>query len=199
MTLSEAEVQGEAEVRPRAGRPRDPACDEAILRATREAFTESGYAGVSVEGIAARAGVGKATIYRRYSTKAHLVVEAIRDGAIVEDHLPDTGNLRADLITMMKPLADHLRGDNAKLLTTFAMERMRHPDLAEEFNRSVIGQKREHMRRLVEAAVERGELRPDADVELVAESLPAFLWHHAVYNLEITADLLDRVLDLALR
>ena len=49
------------------------------------------------------------------------------------------------------------------------------------------------------AAIERGELPPDTDVELIAESLPAFLWHHAVYNLEITADLLDRVLDLALR
>ena len=55
------------------------------------------------------------------------------------------------------------------------------------------------MRRLVEAAIERGELRADADVELVAESLPAFLWHHAVYNLPITDDLLDRVLDVMLR
>ena len=153
---------------------------------------------MSIEGVAARAGVGKATIYRRYARKAQLVVEAVRDGAIVEDQLPDTGDLRADLITMMQPLADHLRGDNAKLLTTFAMERMRHPELAEEFNRSVIGKKREHMRQLVEAAVERGELRPDADVELIAESLPAFLWHHAVYNLAITDDLLDRVLDLML-
>src|SRR5262249_35671789 len=168
-------------------------------RATRDAFTEAGYAGVSVEGIAARAGVGKATIYRRYSSKAHLVVEAIRDGAVIEDHLPDTGDLRADLITMMKPLADHLRGDNAKLLTTFAMERMRHRELAEEFSRSVIGQKREHLRRLVIAAVERGELRADTDVDLVAEALPAFLWHHAVYNLPITDDLLERVLDVVLR
>ena len=167
--------------------------------ATLEAFAEYGYAGVSIEGIAARAGVGKATIYRRYARKAQLVVEAIRDGGVVADHLPDTGDLRADLVTMMQPLADHLRGDQAKLLTTFAMERMRHPELAEEFNRSVIGQKREHIRHLVEAAVERGELPADADVELIAESLPAFLWHHAVYNLEITADLLDRVLDLALR
>ena len=63
----------------------------------------------------------------------------------------------------------------------------------------MIGQKREHMRRLVEAAIERESSRPDADVELIAEAPPAFLWHHAVYNLEITADLLDRVLDLALR
>ena len=80
---------------------------------------------------------------------------------VVEDHLPDTGDLRADLITMMQPLADHLRGDNAKLLTTFAMERMRHPDLAEEFNRSVIGQEaRAHAALGHAAAVERGELRP---------------------------------------
>jgi AcrR family transcriptional regulator len=193
MTISEPEA------RQRAGRPRDPACDEAILRATREVFTDSGYAGVSVEGIAARAGVGKATIYRRYSTKAELVVESIRDAGVVAEYLPDTGDLRADLITMMQPLADHLRGDNAALLTTFAMERMRHPELAEEFNRSVIGKKREHLQRLVENAVARGELRPDADVELIAEALPAFLWHHAVYNLPITHDLLERVLDLALR
>jgi len=192
MTISEPDVR-------RSGRPRDPACDEAILRATREAFAENGYAGVSVEGIAARAGVGKATIYRRYSSKAHLVVEAIRDGAAVEDFLPDTGDLRADLITMMQPLASALRGENAKLLTTFAMERVRHPELAEEFNRSIIGRKREHLRELVVAAAARGELRSDADVDLIAEALPAFLWHHAVYNLAITDDLLERVLDLALR
>ncbi|HMK11445.1 MAG TPA: TetR/AcrR family transcriptional regulator [Acidimicrobiales bacterium] len=189
---------GEADLR-RTGRPRDPACDQAILRATREVFAEEGYAGVSVEGIAARAGVGKATIYRRYSTKAHLVVEAIRDGAAVEDFAPDTGDLRADLLTMMQPLASALRGENAKLLTTFAMERMRNPELAEEFNRSIIGRKREHVRQLVAGAAARGELRPGADVDLIAEALPAFLWHHAVYNLPITDDLLDRVLDLALR
>jgi AcrR family transcriptional regulator len=193
MTVSEPDV------RPRAGRPRDPALDEAILRATREVFAEDGYAGVSVEGIAARAGVGKATIYRRYSSKAHLVVEAIRFATVVEENLVDTGDLRADLISLMEPLADLLRGDEAKLLTTFAMERMRHPDLVEEFNRSVIGKKREHVRRLVEAAVACGQLRPESDVDLIAEAIPAFLWHHAVYNLPITDDLLDRVLDVVLR
>ena len=192
MSVSESDVR-------RTGRPRDPACDEAILRATREVFAEEGYAGVSVEGIAARAGVGKATIYRRYTSKAHLVVEAIRDGAAIEDFAPDTGDLRADLLTMMQPLASALRGENAKLLTTFAMERVRHPDLGEEFNRSIIGRKREHVRALVAAAAARGELRPGADVDLIAEALPAFLWHHAVYNLPITDDLLERVLDLALR
>ena len=75
-------------------------------------------------------GVGKATIYRRYSSKAELVVEAVRCGAQLDDWLPDTGDLRADLTSMMQPLLDRLRGDDAKLLTTFAVERLRDPELA---------------------------------------------------------------------
>ena len=61
----------------RPGRPRDPSRDEAIFAATLALFAEHGYAGVSIEGVAARAGVGKATIYRRYASKAQLVVDAV--------------------------------------------------------------------------------------------------------------------------
>jgi AcrR family transcriptional regulator len=188
----------EEDVRPRAGRPRDPACDAAILQATLEVFTQHGYGGVSMEGVAARAGVGKATIYRRYATKAQLVVEAVRCGVQMDDHLPDTGDLRADLITMMEPLLRRLRGGDGQLLTTFAAERLRNPDLAEEFDRSVIGKKREHLRQLVTAAVDRGDLAGDVDVDLIAEAAPAFLWHHALYGLPMADDLLDRILDLVL-
>jgi len=188
----------EGDVHPRAGRPRDPACDAAILQATLDVFAEEGYAGVSMEGVALRAGVGKATIYRRYSTKAELVVEAVRCGAHMVDHLPDTGDLRADLLSMMRPLVDRLRGDDGKLMTTFAMERFRNPDLADEFDRSVIGTKREHVRKLVTAAIERGDLPADADVELIAETPPALLWHHALYGLPIDDALLERILDLVL-
>ncbi|HEV3227387.1 MAG TPA: TetR/AcrR family transcriptional regulator [Acidimicrobiales bacterium] len=188
----------ESTTRARAGRPRDPACDAAILRATLEAFTEFGYAGVSMEGVAARAGVGKSTLYRRYATKAHLVVEAVRCGAQMDDDLPDTGDLRADLLTMMRPLLARLRSDEGQVLVTFAAERVRNPDLAEEFDRLVIGKKREHLRRLVRDAVERGDLPRDADVDLIAEAPPAYLWHHALYGLPLTDDLLDRILDLVL-
>ena len=103
----------EEDIRVRAGRPRDPACDAAILQAALDIFAEQGYAGVSIDGVAARAGVGKATIYRRYSSKAELVVEAVRCGAQIDDWLPDTGDLRADLTSMMQPLIDRLRGDDA--------------------------------------------------------------------------------------
>jgi AcrR family transcriptional regulator len=188
----------EEDVRARAGRPRDPACDAAILQAALDIFADHGYDAVSMDGVAARAGVGKATIYRRYASKAELVVEAVRCGAQIEDWLPDTGDLRADLRSMMQPLLDRLRGDDAKLLTMFAVERLREPELAEEFDRSVVGKKREHIRHLVVAAIDRGDLPADSDVDLIAEAPAAFLWHHAFYGLPMDDELLGRILDLVL-
>jgi len=181
-----------------AGRPRDPACDEAILRATLDAFEANGYAGVSIEGVATRAGVGKATVYRRFDTKADLVVEAIKRGMQVEDVLPDTGDVRADLVAMMRPLMHHLRGTHGKLLITFAAERVRNPDLAEAFDRSVVGKKRDHMRHLVQSAVARGDLPADTDVDLIAEAGPAYVWHHALYGLPLDDDLPERIVRMIL-
>jgi AcrR family transcriptional regulator len=188
----------EEDVHARPGRPRDPACDAAILQATLDVFAEEGYAGVSIDRVAARAGVGKATIYRRYSSKAELVVEAVRCGAHVDDRLPDTGDLRADLTSMMQPLIDRLRGDDAQLLTTFALERLHDPELNEQFDRLVIGKKREHLRHLVSSAIERGDLPPAVDVDLIAEALPALIWHHALYGLPLDDNLLERILDTVL-
>jgi len=187
-----------ADVRRQAGRPRDPACDEAILRATLDAFAANGYTGLSIEGVAARAGVAKATVYRRFPTKADLVVEAIKAGLQIEDVLPDTGDVRADLVGMMRPLLRHLRGKHGQLLITFAAERVRNPDLAEAFDRSVVGRKREHMRHVVQSAVDRGDLPADADVDLIAEAGPAYVWHHALYGLPLDDDLPERIVGMIL-
>ena len=182
----------------RAGRPRDPACDSAILTATVDIFAEEGYAGLTIEGVATRAGVGKATIYRRFASKAELVVEAVRERACINDHLPDSGDLRADLRSMLGTMVERLRGPDGKLLVTFMGERQRHPDLAAEFERSVVGEKRAHTRQLIRAAITRGELPADTDVELIAESGPALLWHHALNGLPLDADLPDRILAVVL-
>jgi AcrR family transcriptional regulator len=184
--------------RPRPGRRRDPSRDEAIFAATLAVFAEAGYAGVSIEGVAARAGVGKATIYRRYPSKAQLVVEAVRIGACLGDHLPDTGDVRADLAGMLRAMIDRLRSPDGPVLLAFAAERLRHPELAAEFERSVVGAKRAHARRLIEAAVERGDVPPDSDVDLIAEALPALIWHHALHGLPLTDDLPARILELVL-
>lgn len=182
----------------RRGRPRDPARDAAILIATINAFIEDGYTGVSIEGVAARAGVGKATIYRRYASKAELVVEAIRAKACIDDVLPDTGDVRADLQSILEALVERLRGPDGTLLITFLGERLRHADLADEFERSVIGAKRAHIRKLIRAAIRRRDLPADSDIELIAEAGPALLWHHALHGLPLSDDLPERILTLVL-
>jgi AcrR family transcriptional regulator len=179
----------------RPGRPRDPSRDEAIFAATLALFAEQGYAGVSVEGVAARAGVGKATIYRRYASKAQLLVDAVHVCAGPKYPLPDTGDLRADLTTMLEGLMEQLRSDMGPVLVAFAAERARYPALDEEFKRAVIGAKRAHVRHLLASAVERGELPADADIEVIAEAGPALLWHHALNSLPLTDDLPRRIID----
>lgn len=179
----------------RPGRQRDPACDQAILDAALAAFVEYGFGGMSIEGVAARAGVAKATVYRRYSSKARLLVDAMRHRLCLPDHLPETGDLRADLLGMMEPLVDRLRGDDGPMLVAFMTERFREPELAAEFDRSVVGEKRVHLRRLVQNAVDRGELDADTDVELLAETAPAIIWHHALNHHALPPDIVERIVD----
>jgi AcrR family transcriptional regulator len=181
--------------KPRPGRRRDPACDEAILDAALAALVDDGYRRMSIEGVAARAGVGKATIYRRYPSKAKLVVDAVRHRLHLVELLPDTGNLRADLLAMLEPLVDRLRGHDGPILVAFMTERLREPELAAEYDRSVIGRKRIHMRKLITDAVERGDLRPDTDVDLLAETAPALVWHHVLNNHPVGPDLATRIVD----
>lgn len=185
--------------RPRPGRRRDPGLDEIILEAALAEFVEKGYRSTSIEGIAARAGVGKATIYRRYPTKASLIVDALRARLRLVDVLPDTGDLRADLIAMATPLVERLCGSDGPTLVAFMAERLREPELAAEFDRSVIGHKRVHLRKLVRDAVERGDLAPDTDVDVVAEMVPAIVWHHALNHLPLDRGLPERVVDEVIR
>ena len=186
------------DARPRPGRRRDPACDDAIHAATLAELVENGYGSLSIERVAARAGVGKATIYRRYPNKAELVVEAVRIGACIDDHLPDTGDLRADLISILRSMVERLRGPDGKVLLAFAAERTRHPELADAFERGVIGNKRRHVRGLLQRAVDRGELPADSDIDLIAESGPALVWHHALYDLPLDDGLPGRIIELVL-
>lgn len=179
----------------RAGRRRDPEVDAAILDAALELFQQDGYRGVTIEGVAARAGVGKASVYRRYPTRAALVVHAARERLCLIHDLVDTGDLRADLLALILPLIDRLSGPQGPMLTAFMCERTRDAELSAEWERSVIGRKREHVRALIVAAIDRGDLPPDTDVELTAELPSAVIWHHALNGLPVDRALADRILD----
>lgn len=191
MTLTEPPV--------RPGRRRDPDLDVAILDAALALFAEHGYDGVTIEGTAARAGVGKATVYRRYPTRAALLVDAARERLCLLHPLVDTGDLRADWRALIQPLVDRLRGPDGPMLVAFNLARQREPELAAEWERSVVGAKREHVRTLLRKAIERGELAADSDVELLGEIPSAVVWHHALNALPLDDVLVERLLDLVTR
>src|SRR5260370_11663714 len=94
----------------RRGRPRDPAVDEAILAAAIDLLAEAGYARLTMDQVAARAGVGKASLYLRWPNKVALVAEAIQHRSAVVPEVPDTGSLREDMLAFLLGL---LRGRSA--------------------------------------------------------------------------------------
>ncbi|MGI8755958.1 MAG: TetR-like C-terminal domain-containing protein [Acidimicrobiales bacterium] len=161
----------------RAGRPRSTRVDQAIQDATLELLVELGYGGMTIEGIAARAAVGKAAIYRRWATKAELVVDSLRTHDGLQVPLPDTGDVRADVEVMLGALQKAMAGDGGPVLAAFVAEKFRHPELRAEFDRVFVAERRRHLRYLVATAVERRELPPETDIELVAETGPALLCH----------------------
>jgi AcrR family transcriptional regulator len=146
------------------GRPRSDRIHEAILDATLELLREAGFSGLAIESVATRAGVGKATIYRRWTSKVPLVIEAMQ--RIPEIPTPDTGSIADDLTEVLRSSIDVLRSTPlAHVLPSLVGERNRDPELSEALD-GFVAERRKPLLRMLERAVERGELPPDADLEL---------------------------------
>jgi AcrR family transcriptional regulator len=167
-------VAGGAVVRP--GRPRDPEVDEAILSTALRMLAEAGYARLTMDAVAARAGVGKASLYRRFPTKERLVLEAIRHRHEHErPGVPDTRSLHRDVLGYLRALIRH-RQEQAEGLQAVASEVLVNPELRAEFRHQVAEGLLAGFRVIVGRAVARGELPPGTDVELLA-MLPLALLH----------------------
>lgn len=182
-----------------AGRPRSAETERAILDAAIDLLVEVGFGGMSMEALATRAGVGKAAIYRRWSSKEQVVVESLRCHALCAIPLLDTGDLRADLLAMLEGLRSALAGEDGPVMTAFVSEKARHPELRAEFERVFVAQRRAHLRRIIGEAVERGELPASTDIELLAEAGPAMLSHRLmIHDRPLDRDLPKRIVDLLL-
>ena len=153
--------------RARHGRSRDPAVDEAILTAAMDLLAESGYARLTMDQVAARARVGKASLYLRWPNKVALVAEAIQHHSAVVPDVPDTGSLRGDMHTFLRAL---LRSKSAAQQAVAAMsgEIASNPELAKAWRQGVAGTLLACTRTIVECAIARGELPAASDVELLA-------------------------------
>jgi AcrR family transcriptional regulator len=181
---------------PRGGRPRSEQRDHEILDATLQAFVADGYDAMTIEGIAAQIGASKATVYRRWRNKTELVVEAVRRHAVASIPLPDTGDIREDVRTYLTGMLEALRGFDGALMVAFTAERIRHPELGALFEERFAADRRAHLRRIVRAAVDRGDLPADTDVELLADAGPALLLQHLAFRRgPLRPELADRIVD----
>ena len=157
------------------GRPRDPRRDEAIYEAAITLCAEAGYDGMTLEAVAARAGVSKPTIYRRCPAgKAQLVAAAIAWRREAKPQMPDTGSLRGDLVATVRDMVAHMR-ENAQLAAGLTHQLRRSAELAEIFREHVIEPERARWTGLVERAEARGEVAPGAAPSMFADVGPSLI------------------------
>jgi AcrR family transcriptional regulator len=153
------------------GRPRSVEADQAILHATLRMLGTQGVAGTTIEGVAADAGVGKTTIYRRWPTKTDLILAAISDLVPTGDP-PDTGSMAGDMAALAETQQRRLADSGlAGIVPRVLAESMSDPELHREFVARVVNPFRELLRLFIERGIERGELRPDLEVEPLVDLL----------------------------
>jgi AcrR family transcriptional regulator len=184
------------------GRPREPRADRAIRAAALELMAEHGVQALRVDDVAKRAGVGKATIYRRYRSKEQLVTEAV--GALVDEdiEIPDSGSTREDLLVLMREAVELYGGGTlaAKLMPSVVDEMSRNGDLATIARDRFLTRRRGALRVVFERGIERGDLRHDLDVEFALDVLAGPLFYRLlITGGPIDEDLAQAVVELIVR
>ncbi|MGW6198483.1 TetR-like C-terminal domain-containing protein [Kribbella sp. NPDC055110] len=171
--------------------------EEEILDATVAVVAELGYDRLTMDAVATAAKASKATLYRRWSTKAELVVDAISraKGCPMPEDV-DTGSLRGDLISMSCGDGGFTDEVPMSVIAGLITALHRDADLQKAFRERFLAPRLELTRKVFERAVERGEIAADVDVDLLSTTLPAVIVHHAyVLGVEPTDELILRVID----
>ncbi|MGY1719126.1 TetR/AcrR family transcriptional regulator [Blastococcus sp. SYSU DS0552] len=159
----------------RGGRPRDPSRDGVIRAAILRLLADVGYGALTMDAVAAEAGVGKATIYRRWRTKQDLVVDTISDLNRAEAHSPDTGSLEGDLREIMHSLVGVVNGPTGAATLSLLSTVPRHPALAEAFEKGPLAVWQQSFEQVWQNAEARGELDPSFRTSVAAETISALL------------------------
>jgi AcrR family transcriptional regulator len=168
------------------------------MAAARELLAEKGFAGATVEAIASRAGVGKATIYRRWPTREALLLD-VTSADLPEVPTPDTGDLREDLRLVFTALAEQIRtAGPAAYLSDLIGESSRNPAMRKDFQ-AMIQQRRSLCAEIVAQARKRGEVRKSVDPDLVLDLISGSIFYRKLFS-EADADTayVERAIDAVL-
>lgn len=161
-------------------RRRGAALEDAILEAVLSGLAETGYARLSVERVAERAGASKASLYRRWPSKVELVMDAMYHLFPDAGSPPDTGSLRGDLLAVMRGVAERLAGPAGQALGGVLSDALGDPEKAGRVRSYARGSSLAGMREVVRRAIARGEMDPAAVTERRLESGHAMLRHHFI-------------------
>jgi AcrR family transcriptional regulator len=170
---------------PTRGRPRDVDVDQRILASAFRHLVQVGYAGLSIESVAADAGVAKTTIYRRYPTKRDLVVAALRESTPFPApalELPAREAIEAFVRLAIAMLID---SGASRVLGSLLVEDQRHPGLLDVFRERILFPRRAIVEAIIRRGIDRGELRSDVDPLIVIEMIAGAVFaHHVILGLK---------------
>ncbi len=184
----------------RPGRPREAGYDKAILDVTLAILNDKGYARLTIDGVAAKAGVGRPTIYRRWPSKPALVIAALTQSPRLS-LTPDTGTLREDLLAFQRDQVRMMNLPASRRITAgLVADLVADPELAATYLGDYVELRQASVRQALERGVARGELRADADLSLIYDLLIGPLFTRSVVRGEpLTADIAEQTVDLVLQ
>jgi AcrR family transcriptional regulator len=168
--------------RRRPGRPRNTD-DEAVARAVLAALVERGFDGMTVDHVARLAGVGRATLYRRWPSKTAMVIDALGRSRLAELEDPQSGDPQADFEHLMRILHAAIEREH-QIVRTLEIETDRNPDLGIALRRDFVAQRKDVLIGVLRRAAADGLLRAPSDLELLARLGPALIWEHFAFAAE---------------
>ena len=183
----------------RPGRPREHGYDEAILEAALEILNAKGYAALSIDGVAAMAGVGRPTIYRRWPSKPALAIAALTRSPGMSP-VPDTGHVRDDLLAFERDQVRLMNAPGSRRITAgLVADLVGDPELAETYLADYVGLRRSAVYAALQRGIDRGELRPGVDLSLIYDMLIGpLLMRSVVSGEQLGADMAEQIVDAML-
>ncbi|MEO0926191.1 MAG: TetR/AcrR family transcriptional regulator [Cyanobacteria bacterium J06643_13] len=181
------------------GRPRSPETREKILKAAYEMLNEVGFIDLTIEGVAARAGVGKPTIYRRWQTKAALAMDAFLEAVNPELAFPDTGGVQEDFRQQMYKIVKLMNSSRGEVLASVIGCGQADEALITAFRENWLTPRREAAKQIFQRGVDRGELKADIEIEVAIDALYSPLFYRLLLKHQpLTEQLVDELVALVM-
>lgn len=182
------------------GRPRCEHTCEALRQAALDIIEKKGFLGLTVEAIAAQAGASKATVYRWWSGKSELLVDAFFTKISPDLKFPETGSLRTDCVAQMRMLVEQMNGPNGKVLASLLAGAQMDEGMADAVRTRWLALRRVEGRKVIDRAIARGELEATIDTDFLFDLLYSPLYFRLLLrHRPLTDDLVEKIVDAVLR